>query len=236
VDIPGKEQAIHTHSNRQDLVAAACTGCQRRFSHLTFPGISINQDVANNSTAELSPSFIVHRDVLGDDLMGCIRDIITFQATYDTGDCNFTSLDKWQASIESRLVFLTSPCHQFGVISECCRLAAYICCYSIYTEIWKSSSIPLKQAEMLIKRLSESQSYSIWGTRRDLFLWLVLVCTSIIQGSETSSQSVRQQQENFIGHLCNIIVDWDVDDKCLKRALESFIYVGDWVQCRCSNR
>ena len=177
--------------------------------------------------------------MLVDDLQDCIKWVVSLQELYDSKDpktCNFTLLDKWQASIESRLVFLTDACIQSGPISECCRLAAYICCYTIYTEVWRSSFIPLKQAERLLKHLSETMNNSVWTLRRDIYLWLVFVCTSTIQQAELYHQTIRDPYQALMRQLSVSVKDWDSGGRFLNRALEGFIYVDDWLQRRFQNR
>lgn len=185
--------------------------------------------------------FITHQDVIADDLQDCIKDILLLQAMYESRDpeiCNFTLLDKWQASIESRLVFLTKSSTKFGVVSEGCRLAAYICCYSIYTEIWRNSFIPMKLAERLLMHLSKTMSYSIWLRRRDVFLWLAFVCTSIIQGSEANyyTATAKNAHEVFMRQLSTSAKSWANRRCSINSALSEYIYVSNWLQLRLSNK
>lgn len=196
------------------------------------------QDTVFAPTRELPLGFVAYQQVLNEDLIDCIRDIVSLQATYGnhyTESCNFAILDKRQASIESRLVSLADESQEAGVIAECCRLAAYICCYSVYTDIWKSSLIPLKQAEKLIKHLDTSFSYPVWSGCRDMFLWLTLVCTAVVQNAECGSHSVKRQYEDFMRRIAGGVESWENQDQCLQYALERFIYVDNWVARRFSN-
>jgi hypothetical protein len=226
-------------SSRQDLIGAACAGSQRRFSHSTFPEIAPIVDMVTISIKELPNGFLAHQDVLVDDLRDCIKCIVTLHALYesrDPGTCTFTLLDQWQASIESRLVFLADSCLQFGIVSECCRLAAYICCYSIYTEVWKNSFIPEKQAGKLLRLLSETLHHPVWTSRRDLFLWLVFVCTSSFLEVDACDQAMKNQLEELMRSLSVSVNDWTKDGCSIDKALDAFLYVDEWLQRRFSNR
>ncbi|CAO2649297.1 Nn.00g066820.m01.CDS01 [Neocucurbitaria sp. VM-36] len=223
----------------QDLIGAACIGSPRRFSHLTFPEIASDVETLPTQMSKLPDGFAAHKDMLVDDLQDCIKWVISLQELYESKDpktCNFTLLDKWQASIESRLVFLTDACIRSGPISECCRLAAYICCYTIYTEVWRNSFIPLKQAERLLKHLSDTMNSSLWTLRRDIYLWLVFVCTSTIQRAEMYHQPIMDPYQAMMRQLSVSVKDWDSGERFLNRALEHFIYVDDWLQRRFQNR
>ena len=188
---------------------------------------------------DLPKGFTKHQEALTDDLKGCIKDILSLQALYESKDpetCNFTLLDRWQASIESRLVFLQDSTAQAGVISECCRLAAYICCYSVYTEVWSNSFIPMKLAERLLMHLKKTLTQAVWHERRDIFLWLVFVCTSTIHAAETHYYAVRGEHEVFMRQLAASIEEWDNKHYSVRSVLGEYIYVGDWLQRRLSNK
>lgn len=188
---------------------------------------------------KLPIGFTIHKEELIEKLQDCIMDIVSFQKLYehrDPGASHFALLDRWQASIESRLIDITIPCINFGIVSESCRVAAYICCYSTYMEVWSSSFIPMKLTEKLLKYLSQRMTDPIWNSRRDLFLWCVFVCTCTIQGTDASYQNIREQHETLLKDLLVGFDSLKIDESVLDKALGTFMYVGDWIQRRLLNK
>jgi hypothetical protein len=65
---------------------------------------------------------------------------------FDENDAmSMAHIDNHQASIQSRLIRLSLR----SSISECCHLAAYLCSAMLRCKIWRSSTIPVSQSELI---------------------------------------------------------------------------------------
>jgi hypothetical protein len=126
------------------------SGSTRIFTHETSPDLRWSRDPIEVSEYSLPPAFEAHLNLLPDKLLSIVEDIQSLRAfvepsqSYGTGYLSVSQIDNMQASIESRLFFLQDETEARGPVAECCRLATYICCYALFTEIWNGSIIPMR--------------------------------------------------------------------------------------------
>jgi len=109
-----------------------------RLLHLKNADSSSNLHCLPRLAIETPSGISAHWDVILDNLLACYEDIIDLDAAVADGLHPSHSSDDVQASIESPLANLAELCKYFNMAAECARLAAYICSYTAYVEIWKN--------------------------------------------------------------------------------------------------
>jgi hypothetical protein len=199
-------------------------GSPRRLPHLLSPNASSNHNSRPVQGRKLPAGIAAHWDVVPDDLLACYEDIVELDTTAAKGLRAHHAIDDMQASIESRLETLGRLCKDFGVAAECSRLAAFICCYTSYVEVWKTFLIPCRCASLLSDALASSFDDPTWIKRRDLQLWLVLVgsCTAMLDQGHL--EHLKSSYDILVRRIINTVSTWPWAQISLQRALRDFIY------------
>jgi hypothetical protein len=182
------------------------------------------------------PGISAHWDVIPDNLLACYGDIVDLDAAVTDRQHPSHSIDDIQASIESRLANLAELCKDFNVAAECARLAAYICCYTVYVEIWKNFLIPCRCSSLLLDALVSSFDDSIWIKRRDLQLWFVLVGSCTARLDHGHLRELKSGYSTLVMRLVATVSTWPQAELSLQSALKDFIYTEVWIQHRQANR
>jgi hypothetical protein len=182
------------------------------------------------------PGISAHWDVIPDNLLACYEDIVDLDAAVAGRLYLNHSIDDIQASIESRLANLANLCKDFNMAAECTRLAAYICCYTAYVEIWKNFLIPCRCSSLLLDALVSSFDDSIWVKRRDLQLWLILVGSCTARLDHGHLRELKSGYNTLIVRLVATVSTWPQAEISLQSALKDFIYTEAWFQHRKASR
>ena len=177
-------------ASRQDLFSAILTGSQRIVSHDTFAELYWRRDFLLSSIFQLPTGFELYKNVLGNDFSEVVKDIKALQTMREGIDTNWGDpvsimhLDNQQASIESRLYELgKSPTRLVNPALYCSNHAAYLCTYSLFTEVWASAMIPTRLTCDLLETLRASDVEVLMLEYIDLFTWII--CTGgCFAGSE----------------------------------------------------
>ena len=212
---------------------------KRRLSHLALPQVCWRREILPKMAKRIPIGFAMHRKVLPDDLMDCIEDIVELQSQTNHYASNDFHIDDMQASIESRLAFQGRACRTFGVVAECCRLAAYICCYVSFMETWANSFIPSRLSAMLLKLLSNSLGTSVWSLRHNLLLWLAFVGSRIADIDKGHVDDLRAQYGRLLVRIREEASSWQGVGTCgnpLRSALRDFVYCRNWLPWRMNTR
>jgi hypothetical protein len=208
---------------------------KRQISHMVLPQVFWRREKITKMARRIPIGFAMHRKVLPDDLMDCIEDIVELQSQTIHYSSNDFHIDDMQASIESRLAFQGRACRKFGVVAECCRLAAYICCYISFMETWASSFIPSRLSAMLLKLLSNSLNSSVWSLRHNLLLWLAFIGSCVAGLDRGHVDDLRAHYGRLLIRIHEVASSWPGAGTCgnpLQSALRDFVYCRNWLQCR----
>lgn len=223
-------------SVRHDLTGAGILGDKRRFSEADFPTLFHMDMTTILGTHETLPyGFAFHRDVIHHDLFPCIERIRDLQTSMATGAVEPIKVDNVRASIISRLVFLQPACQAFGPISEGCRIAAYLVCYTCIKGPGKSSFVSLRLSHSLGSILDDTDCSEAWAYRRDLLLWLVFVGASASRTERWSVSPGDSLYEGIMARLLRNARNWVEQEEgtlIFLTAVQGYIYEQDWINKR----
>jgi hypothetical protein len=233
-----------------DLFGAMITGSERQLSHFALPpSIFWQHERLSDLALSLPIGFVRHRNSLPRELLECICDTVELQSFLRLDaisqlphHAKYHQLDTMQASIESRLGFQTSACRQFGEIAEAVRLGVFIVCYCSWMDTWNSSLIPSRMAEKLIKILEPlvafggEQLQRAWPQRMEVFLWLLLVVSSVGELSKGHVEGLKSRQSRLVHSVMHLLIALpflQVDLRsALQSALNDFICCEGWLERR----
>lgn len=197
----------------------------RVFSHVTFPELHWQRDLTQPSLYTIPSGFASRGDVLGPQFIGITGDICALQqqvggeqeSSLDTSQLE--RLDSQQAWIESRLEQMR---HQReNPLLRCCVLAALLCAYGLFTDIWGGDILASRLSARLLDEIHAMDTWSGWQDHADLLLWLLNIGTT-----STFDDTVRRAYER----LCNerhrallrpISRSWDELDTQLRKFIWS---------------
>ena len=174
---PGIKRALFW----QDLTSTELIGTPRLFGLQTFPDTFGTKSQLVGSTIQLASGFERIREILSvdiesvlEDLQSVSRDVCDYLDIHeDMQMLTKIRLDDQQAWIESRLVDLQPEARKLGLITECIRLAAFVCTYFLDVSSWSSNFVPSHLSKHLLLHLQETLTFCFWDTHIDLLLWLV---------------------------------------------------------------
>jgi len=233
-----------------DLFGAMITGSERQLSHFALPqSIFWQHERLSDLALSLPIGFVRHRNSLPRELLECICDTAELQSFLRLDAISqlphrakYYQLDTMQASIESRLSFQTLACQRFGAITEAVRLGVFIVCYCSWMDTWNSSLIPSRVAEKLIEILESlvafggEQLQHVWPQRMEIFLWLLLVVSSVVDLSKGCVEGLKSRQSRLVQSVMHSLtattfVQIDLWS-ALQSALNDFICCDGWLERR----
>jgi hypothetical protein len=221
-------------------------------SHLDLPPVLWRREIRPEVAGHLPAGFARHRDAFPYGLPECIADLGEFQVhmreyrvTQVPRSNRYAQLEPMQASIESRLLFQSHACREFGVLAEAVRLALYICTYCSWMDTWNNSLLPCRLAikvfDCIESMLSPSSlnTENLWCKRMDLILWLIFISSSVAELDEGEVEDIRARRNNMLNSVHRSIHFLRIDNQAelklvLQRALKDFIYVDGWLERRSS--
>ncbi|KAI9689920.1 MAG: hypothetical protein M1822_009802 [Bathelium mastoideum] len=186
----------------QDLICAVLTGSTRAIDHETFVELIWRRDPLLLPIFQVPEGFVRSADLLGSEFLSIVRDIRALQAIRDATDVDYYDsvtimrLDNHQASIESRLYNLGKDPMRFeNPALYCCIVAAHICTYMLFTEVWSASVVPSFLTRYLMEIL---QCISIENLRVEhwsLFAWVICTgATFVGPGSKQTEYALMLQR------------------------------------------
>jgi len=125
------------------------TGSDRIVDHTTFVELHWQRDRLDRNLYTLPPGFQRVSQSFCGEFITILEEIHALQCRRDMNTCwedpvSLAQTDNHQAWVESRLASLpTSSC-----LAECCRLAAYISAYMLFSEVWCSMFLPVGAARL----------------------------------------------------------------------------------------
>jgi hypothetical protein len=229
---------------RQDLFGALLIKSKRYESYSNLPQVRWPREELPYFPPRLPKGLTKHREVLPTELLNCIEDIMTLQATVSrmrTTALNRLELSNMQASIESRLASGEHACQTLGPVAECCRLAALIVCFMSFTDTWANALVPCRLAAMLQICVDDSLKSSDWSQRRTLQVWILLVgsCVTLVDNSHVDglTQKWHESLVRFVGYYEELMQDeCNLDSADVQSLLEDYVYCDRLVQQRLSIR
>ncbi|WAO87610.1 Hypothetical protein NCS54_00492600 [Fusarium falciforme] len=159
----------------QDLNSSVMTGSKRVVDHTTFSELHWARDPFSPNFFILPPGFQSLSHVFDEEFIEVLKDVHALKCIRDNsrigrGDVvGMARIDNHQASIQSRLASLQAH----SPISECCRLAAYLCSTSLRCKIWPASTIPSHLSSQLLYKLQEVSDDPVWDDFPDFLAWLL---------------------------------------------------------------
>lgn len=207
----------------------------RQLPHLNNTDTNWSLEQLPRQASQVPPGISAHWDVIPDKLLTCYENIVDLDAAVVDKVHPFRSVDDMQASIESRLANLADLCNAFNVAAECSRLAAYICCYTAYVEVWKNFLIPCRCASLLLDALVSSFDDMIWAKRRDLQLWFFLVGSCTARLDQGHLRGLKSGYNTLAMRLAATVSTWPHAQISLQIALKDFIYTEAWFEHQPAN-
>lgn len=129
-------------------------------------------------------------------------------------------LDNQQAWIESRLYYCYHAADQTHIQLVSCIIAAYLCTYTLFADVWGGELIPAYSACQLLRTLQFAEHGECWMGHEDLFVWLLMVGGSFSQpGIIRSEFGVLLHGSNHAG-IVPLLSSW----YNVQQTLQSFIW------------
>lgn len=153
------EQRLMHH--RSDLNCSIAVGSNRIVDHRTFSELLWVRDSSRPAFYILPPGFHQVQGILGPEFKHIMQDIHALQCIrnfylFDEGAVTMAQIDNHQASVQSRLANMSSD----SFISDCCRLAAYLCSTMLRCKLWRSSCVPVSGLHIFPRIFSSTWSFS----------------------------------------------------------------------------
>ncbi|EEU37888.1 uncharacterized protein NECHADRAFT_97992 [Fusarium vanettenii 77-13-4] len=192
---------VHSHTTlfRQDLNSSVMTGSKRVVDHTTFSELHWARDPFTPNFYILPPGFQALSHMFEKEFIEILKDVHGLKCIRDNsrigrGDVvGMARIDNHQASIQSRLAGIQTH----SPISECCRLAAYLCSTSLRCKIWPASTIPSHLSSQLLYKLQEVIDDPVWDDCPDFLAWLLHIGGAFaLPGAIRSSYLVLLRSEN----------------------------------------
>jgi hypothetical protein len=143
----------------------------------------------------------------------CVRDSLAF---HSQGPMNNLQLDNQQAWIESRIHETRIRLSTNDDLLECCLVAAYLCTYLMYTDIWHGSLIPEHCSSQLLRKLQQMTSTSEWNGKEELLLWLVCMGGAFAPRGILRSEYSVLMNGAYHERLLPLTDAWESVESCLK--------------------
>lgn len=193
----------------QDVDTAIVSARHRVLSRSTFPEFQWGRATFKVDWARLPLGFQDLRGELGEatddplrDICISLQDIYVLQKHGEALMCHkpgidlIHAMDNMQACIESRLIEQLQE-NQENCLRMAVLLAAYLYTYSLFTQIWNGSSIPLYIALRLLKHLQTITCAFLSERRRAIVLWCTFVGGSLIPEGPTRTSFGLLLQSSF---------------------------------------
>jgi hypothetical protein len=230
--------------SRQDLLSAAIAGSERVFDHTTFPELQWSRDPVLRPLYTFPLGFMTVSHLLSPEIEELFEDIHAFQIMRDSPDFQFNDpaslirLDNQQAWAESRLYNFRKALGHSDYMLECSLIAAYICTYFMYTDMWGGSLIPGRCSSQLFQRLQQNDLFETqWVGHEDLLLWLLCIGGAFApRGSITRAEYVVLLNGTYFEQLGLLEEPWSEVETKLKGFIWSEKLFGDrcrlfWEEC-----
>ncbi|KIW00265.1 uncharacterized protein PV09_08155 [Verruconis gallopava] len=206
----------------QDLNSSVIAGSTRIVSHTTFAELHWSRDPFSPTFFQLPPGFGKRSYMFSEPFIEVIEDIHGLQCIRDVArftQCDVTQmafLNNHIASIHSRLMMLSG----LGQVTECCRLAAYLCSAMLCCTVWCALVIPPHISRQLLYQLRESRSNPLWDEHKDLLVWLLYTGGALSPEDVARSEYVELLRENNVSRFGGQFESWPE----LLQTLEQFIW------------
>ena len=210
----------------QDLLAALTTGVPRILSHDVFPELHWRRDPMLSSFYSLPAGFAPCGNMFTDELMEALEDIHALQLLRNVAEFNppdavtLRQLDNQQAWIESRLYCCYCAADSSDFASTSCIIAAYLCAYSLFAEVWAGRWIPYHCSSRLLQSLQQTESGDCWVGHEELLVWLLITGGTFAEPGASRSEYALLLNGNHHVRIAHLLTSWaDVQDM-----LKTFIW------------
>ncbi|KAF2098962.1 hypothetical protein NA57DRAFT_66183 [Rhizodiscina lignyota] len=209
----------------QDLNAALTTGTERILSHGIFPELEWRRDPFCFSLYTLPAGFGIHSELFPEELIEILEDIHALQQIRSLTDMHgdavsVQQLDNQQAWIESRLYYCYRATDRTDFVLLGCVMAAYLCTYMLFAEIWGGQWIPSFCSSQLLRALQLTENSSYWDGHEDLLVWLLVTGGAFAQPAFNRSEYTVLLHGSHHAGIAPFLSSWpDVQD-----ILQNFIW------------
>ncbi len=149
--------------SRQDLNGALVSGCARLFDHTTFQALYWSRGQVLECDFILPPGLERVSSLFSAEIITVLEDLNGFRFLRESGGWNLSSLelltyiDNAQVWNESRIFNIQKQANgSLNPAVDCCLTGAYICSYSLFSEIWAGTFITSRLSTHLLHQLNES--------------------------------------------------------------------------------
>jgi hypothetical protein len=206
----------------QDLNAALTTGVQRILSHDVFPELHWRRDPIFCSFYSLPAGFAPCGDMLSNELIEALEDIHALQLLRNVAEFNppdavtVHQLDNQQAWIESRLhqCYCAADPSNYALIS--CIIAAYLCTYSLFSEVWAGRWIPSHCSSRLLRSLQQAENGDCWVGHEELLVWLLFTGGTFAEPDSSRSEYAVLLHGNQHARIAHLLTSWSDVQELLK--------------------
>ena len=210
------------------------SGSKRVFTHDTFSEVRWRRNADNMPKQPLQKGFLVNVSVLTLELITILEDLqalrvaVEYQNSGSRNGLPSIEIHRVQASIESRLFFHQEQARNLGAVTECCRIATYICSYCVFTDIWDGHIVPNKLSKQLGELLLEIYLDSCWVEHLDMLFWILFVGAIFADPCYRQSTYVKMIRR-VRGRVIVPFTEWED----MRRLLEDFIWFDNVYRRTC---
>jgi hypothetical protein len=206
----------------QDLNASLTTGVQRILSHDVFPELHWRRDPIFSSFYSLPTGFATCGDMFNDELIEALEDIHALQLLRNVAEFNppdavtVRQLDNQQAWIESRLHHYYCAADSSDYALTSCIIAAYLCAYSLFAEVWAGRWIPSHCSSRLLRSLQEAEKSDCWIGHEELLVWLLITGGTFAESGASRSEYAVLLHGNYHTRIAHLLTSWTDVQEMLK--------------------
>jgi hypothetical protein len=192
-----------------------------------FPELSWRRDPFLSSQYTLPAGFLGKSALLTGEAVTIFEDIHALQLCRDSSEfrckdaISILNIDNQQAWIESRIYSLRQTLSSSDYILDCCLIAAYLCTYAMFTDIWDSRLIPSHCSSQLLRKLQLSESSLEWIGHEDLLLWLLCMGGALVSPRVIATEYAVLLNGTFGVQLRPLIDSWSNLESCLRQFIWS---------------
>lgn len=206
----------------QDLNAALTTGIERILNHDIFPELHWGRDPIFSSFYSLPLGFEPFTHMFTDELIEALEDVHALQQLRTLSEFNppdaiaIRHLDNQQAWIESRLYQCYRASDQTDHVVISVILAAYLCTYSLFSEVWTGQWIPSHCSSQLLRSIQHTGHGDYWKGNEELLVWLLMAGGAFAQPGLARSEYAVILHRNYHDGLAHLLSSWDDIEGLLK--------------------
>jgi hypothetical protein len=125
-------------------------------------------------------------------------------------------LDNQQAWIESRLHHCYCAADSSNYALTSCIIAAYLCAYSLFAEVWAARWIPSHCSSRLLRSLQQAENSDCWVGHEELLMWLLITGGTFAEPGASRSEYAVLLHGNHHARIAHLLTSWSDVQELLK--------------------